>query len=335
MAIDVHCHWTPRGLASAAKAGRDWYGWHLFRNEKGHEFVVHGHEALPFSASRSVLDDPAGRAAMRKDKEGIDLQNLVLTATFFSYFLDEAKAAQYCREINEEVAEVQKAYPDRYRGVAILPMQHPALALKELEYATGKLGLNTVMMASHVRRMNLDEPSVLPIIEAAAKMGVAMMVHPVIWEKAGEDRFPRYNFWNSFGAPLESSLAAMSLVHSGLFDRHPDIRILFTQGGGWIHFGVGRLNLRYVQRADSRTMAKPPVDYLSQMYFDCLVHDEDSLELLKKRAGADRIVIGTDYPAGGDILGGAVKWIEQSPLFTAEEKQKVLRFNAEKFLGLA
>ena len=117
MAIDVHCHWTPRGLASAAKAGRDWYGWHLFRNEKGHEFVVHGHEALPFSASRSVLDDPAGRAAMRKDKEGIDLQNLVLTATFFSYYLDEAKAVQYCREVNAEVAEVQKAYPDRYREI--------------------------------------------------------------------------------------------------------------------------------------------------------------------------------------------------------------------------
>jgi aminocarboxymuconate-semialdehyde decarboxylase len=334
MAIDVHCHWTPRGLVNAAKAGRDWYGWHLFRNEKGHEFVVHGHEALPFSASRSILDDPAARASMRKEKEGIDLQNLVLTATFFSYYLDEAKSVQYCREINEEVAEVQKAYPGLYRGVALLPMQHPKVALQELDHAM-KLGLNTIMMASHVRRMNLDEPAVLPIIEEAAKRGVAMMVHPVIWEKAGEERFPRYNFWNSFGAPLESSLAAMSLVHSGLFDRHPDIRIMFTQGGGWIHFGVGRLNLRYVQRADSRTMAHPPVDYLSRMYYDCLVHDEDSLELLKKRAGADRIVIGTDFPAGGDILGGAVKWIENSPLFTAEEKQKVLRLNAETFLGIA
>jgi aminocarboxymuconate-semialdehyde decarboxylase len=334
MAIDMHCHWTPKGLVSASKAGRDWYGWHLFRNEKGHEFVVHGHEALPFSASRSVLDDPAGRAAMRKDKEGIDLQNLVLTATFFSYYLDEAKAVQFCREVNAEVAEVQKAYPDKYRGVAVLPMQHPKIALRELEHAM-KLGLSTIMMATHVRGMNLDEPAVLPIVEAAAEMGVAMMVHPVIWEKAGEERFPRYNFWNSFGAPLESSLAAMSLVHSGLFDRQPDIRILFTQGGGWIHFGVGRLNLRYVQRADSRTMAKPPVEYLSQMYFDCLVHDEDSLELLKKRAGADHIVIGTDFPAGGDILGGAVKWIEGSPLFTAEEKQLVLRKNAERFLGLS
>lgn len=334
MAIDMHCHWTPRGLAAASEAGRDWYGWHLFRNAKGHEYVVHGHETLPFSASKSILDDPAGRAKMRKEKEGIDLQNLVLTATFFSYYLDETQSAQYCREVNAEVAEVQRAYPDKYRGVALLPMQHPKLALEELDYATGKLGLSTIMMATHVRGMNLDEPSVLPIIEEAAKQGVAIMVHPVIWGKAGEERFPRYNFWNSFGAPLESSLAAMSLVHSGLLDRHPDIRILFTQGGGWIHFGVGRLNLRYVQRADSRTMAHPPVDYLKRMYFDCLVHDEDSLELLKKRAGADHIVIGTDFPAGGDILGGAVKWIESSPLFTAQEKQLVLRKNAEKFLGL-
>ena len=335
MAIDMHCHWTPRGLVRASQEGRDWYGWRLFRDAKGHEFVVQGHEALPFSASRSILEDPAARAAMRREKEGIDLQNLVLTATFFSYYLDEAKSVQYCREINEEVAEVQKAYPDHYRGVALLPMQHPKLALQELDYATTTLGLSTIMIATHVRGMNLDEPAVLPIIEAAAKMGVAIMVHPVIWNKAGEERFPRYNFWNSFGAPLESSLAAMSLVHSGIFDRHPDIRILFTQGGGWIHFGIGRLNLRYIQRADSRTMAHPPVDYLSRMYFDCLVHDEDSLALLKKRAGADRIVIGTDYPAGGDIIGGAVSWIENSNLFTEAEKQKVLFHNAEKFLGIA
>mgnify|MGYP003340474030 CR=1 FL=1 len=334
MAIDMHCHWTPRGLVAAMDAGRDWYGWHLFRNAKGHEYVLHGHEALPFSASKSVLDDPAGRAQMRKDKEGIDLQNLVLTATFFSYYLDEAKAVQYCREVNAEVAEVQKAYPDRYRGVAVLPMQHPKAALAALEEVQ-KMGLSTVMMATHVRGLNLDEPAVLPIIEEAATRGLAIMVHPVIWEKAGDTRFPRYNFWNSFGAPLETSLAAMSLVHSAFFDRHPEARVMFTQGGGWIHFGVGRLNLRYVQRADSRTMAKAPVEYLKMMYYDCLVHDDDSLELLKKRAGADHIMIGTDYPAGGDILGGAVKWIEQSPLFTAAEKELVLRKNAEKFLGLA
>jgi aminocarboxymuconate-semialdehyde decarboxylase len=229
---------------------------------------------------------------------------------------------------------VQNAYPDRFRGMAVLPMQHPRLALQELDYATGHLGLRSIVVASNVRGMNLDEPSVLPVLEAAAKMDVAITVHPVIWGKAGEERFPRYNFWNSFGAPLESSLAAMSIVYSGLLDRHPGLRIMFTQGGGWIHFGVGRLNLRYRQRADARPMAHPPVDYLSRMYFDCLVHDDDSLELLKKRAGPDHILIGTDYPAGGNILGGAVPWIQNCPFFSAEEKEKVLWRNAASFLRL-
>ena len=135
-----------------------------------------------------------------------------------------------------------------------------------------------------LRGLNLDEPSVLPILEAAAAMDVAICVHPTIVEQGG--RFPRYHFWNSFGASLKFSLAAMSVIYSGLLDRYPDTRILFTQGGGWIQFGVGRLDLRYQQHANARPMASPPADYLARMYFDCLVHDLDSLDLLVRRAGA-------------------------------------------------
>jgi hypothetical protein len=69
-----------------------------------------------------------------------------------------------------------------------------------------------------------DNPVVLPVLEAAAANGVAICVHPPVWDKAGDNRFPRYHFANSFGAPLESSLAAMSVVYSGLLDRHPDAR---------------------------------------------------------------------------------------------------------------
>jgi aminocarboxymuconate-semialdehyde decarboxylase len=334
MAIDMHAHWSPRGLIRETAAGRDWYGWRIFRDPGGREYVSQGNHVLPFAASKSLLDDPAARAAARRAAEGIEFEQLILTGTFWNYQLDEASAARFCREVNEELAEVQKAYPDRFRGMAVLPMQHRELALRELDYATGRLGLKSIVVATNVRGLNLDEPAVLPVLEAAAKMDVAITVHPVIWGKAGEERFPRYNFWNSFGAPLESSLAAMSIVYSGLLDRHPDLRIMFTQGGGWIHFGVGRLDLRYRQRADARPMAHPPAEYLSRMYFDCLVHDDDSLELLKKRAGADRILIGTDFPAGGNILGGAVPWIEKSSLFTPEEKEKILWRNAVKFLRL-
>lgn len=334
MAIDMHAHWTPRGLIRQSEAGKDWYGWRIVRDQSGAEHIAQGERILKFAASRSVLDDPAARAAARQKNEGIDLEALVLTGTFWNYHLDEAEAARFTREVNEEVADVQRAFPDRFRGMAVLPMQHAKLALAELDYASSKLGLRTVLIASNVRRLNLDEPAVLPVLEAAARLGVSIVVHPVIWDKAGEDRFPRYHFWNSFGAPLESSLAAMSVVYSGLLDRHPEARIMFTQGGGWIHYGVGRLNLRYLQRADARPMAHPPAHYLSQLYFDCLIHDDDSLELLKKRAGTSRIMIGTDHPAGGNIVGGAVNWIVSSPLFTPAEKEQILWRNAATFLGL-
>jgi aminocarboxymuconate-semialdehyde decarboxylase len=333
-AIDMHAHWTPRGLLKQTAAGKDWYGWKVYSDAKGGEHAALGNRVLTFGVSRSELSDPIARATKRLEFEGIGMEALILTGIFWNYHLDEAPARRFTREVNEEQAEVQNAFPERFRGMALLPMQHPRLALEELDYAVNHLGLTTVLIASNVRGMNLDEPSVLPLLEAAAAMGVSIVVHPVYWGKPGEDRFPRYHFENSFGAPLESSLAAMSVVYSGLLDRHPDIRIMFTQGGGWIHFGIGRLNLRYTQRPEASPMKKAPVDYLAQMYFDCLVHDDDSLELLKKRAGADRIMIGTDHPGSGNILGGAVHWIRNSPLFSADEKERIQRKNAETFLNL-
>jgi aminocarboxymuconate-semialdehyde decarboxylase len=334
LAIDMHAHWTPRGLIERSAAGRDWYGWRILKDARGREHVAIGERIIEFAASSAALGDPAARAADRRKHEGIDLQTLLLTGTFWNYHLDASDAAKFCREVNVEVAEVQRAYPDRYRGVAVLPMQHPELALRELEYAVGTLDLRAVFVASNVRGLNLDEPTIVPVLEAAAAMGVAIVVHPTIWDKAADARLPRYHFWNSFGAPLESSIAAMSVAYSGILDRHPDARFMFTQGGGWIHFGVGRLNLRYLQREDARPMARPPVEYLARMYFDCLVHDYDSLELLEKRAGADHIFIGTDYPAGGNIVGGAVPWIEQCAFLSAEEKEQVLWRNAAAFLRL-
>jgi aminocarboxymuconate-semialdehyde decarboxylase len=333
MAIDVHTHWVPRRLVSESAAGRDWYGWRILHDQSGAEYIALGDRVTRLGVSKGTLVDPQTRAAGR-DAVGVRFEALMLLGSFWNYHLDEASAVRCCRELNEEVADVQAAFPERYCGMAVLPMQHQKAALRELDYACEHLGLRILVTATNVRGLNLDEPAVLPILEAAAAKNMAVCVHPPVWDKAGDDRFPRYHFANSFGAPLESSLAAMSVVYSGLLDRHPNLRIMFTQGGGPIHFGIGRLQHRYRQRADARPMAHPPIDYLARMYFDCLVHDTDSLALLAKRAGTDRILVGTDFPATGDIPGGAVRWIAESELFSAAEKEKILWQNALSFLGV-
>ena len=81
MAIDMHCHWTPRGLIQRSAAGRDWYGWKILKDEKGREHIAQGERILQFAASTAALDDPARRAQVRKEREGIDLQSLLLTGT--------------------------------------------------------------------------------------------------------------------------------------------------------------------------------------------------------------------------------------------------------------
>jgi aminocarboxymuconate-semialdehyde decarboxylase len=81
-------------------------------------------------------------------------------------------------------------------------------------------------------------------------------------------------------------------------------------------------------------MASPPAHYLSRIYFDCLVHDERSLALLIERAGVDKVLAGTDFPATGDIPGGAMRWIRSCKFLSADDKEKILWRNALAFLGV-
>jgi aminocarboxymuconate-semialdehyde decarboxylase len=329
----MHAHWVPRRLVEASDAERDWFGWRLLHDRNGQECVALGDRIARLKVSGGTLADPQARAAAREDDD-VFFEALILLGLFWNYHLDDVDASRCCRELNEEVAAVQASFPGRYCGMAVLPMQHLGMALRELEYACGKLGLRSIAISTNVRGLNLDDPGVLPVLEAAAANGISICVHPPVWDKAGDDRFTRYHFANSFGAPLESSLATMSVVYSGLLDRHPDAKIMFTQGGGWIHFGVGRLDHRYRQRADARPMANPPADYLSRIYFDCLVHDEHSLALLIERAGVDKVLAGTDFPATGDIPGGAMRWIRNCEFLSAGDKEKILWRNALTFLGV-
>ena len=121
----------------------------------------------------------------------------------------------------------------------------------------------------------------------------------------------------------------MSLIFSGLPDQFPDLRLASSHGGGWIHYGLGRFEMRLAHGHDRGKMQGMPSEYLKRFYYDCLVHDPDTLEYLVKKVGASQILIGTDFPFGGDIIGGSTNWINSMSFLSENEKAAMHRWKHE------
>lgn len=335
-AIDMHAHYWPRGLLHAVRDGRQWYGWTPGHNASGAPTLELGGEVLPFDAPAMDLEDPATRLKIRMDTQGIDFEALMVVGFLWNYHLEPDEGAAYCREINTELAELERSHPNHFRGLGLLPMQDVDSALSELAYAIDVLGLRSFAMASHINGLNLDDPAVIPILDAMADADVSITVHPPYFDKIGDkDRFARHYFKSTFGAPVESSVAMLSLMYDGLLDRHPNLRIWFTHGGGVAIYTIGRFESHWQRlAADRKPMLKSPRAYLEQIHVGCLVHDDASLRFLIERIGASRITLGTDYPFVWDHPGGAANWIRDAEFLTPEEKDAILWRNAARFLRL-
>lgn len=333
-AIDMHAHFWPFGLLRAIGAGESWYGWvgvpdlvgggtHLSLDGRPVRFDVPDHD----------LDDAPARDAERQGHQGITSEALMVVGFLWNYHLDAARGARQSREVNEELAALQAAHPARYRGLAVLPLQDTRAAIDELEYAVKELGLTSFAIGGHVGGRNLDDAGVVPVLEAMADADVSISVHPPYFGKIGGQRLDRHHFSSSLAAPVEASISLMSVIHSGLLDRRPDIRMWFTHGGGIVPFTIGRFRTKWARLApEDRPMRSSPEDYLRRVHVGCLVHDDASLRFLIDRVGIERVTLGTDHPFDWDHPGGAANWIRSADFLTDEEREAILWGNAVRFL---
>ena len=194
------------------------------------------------------------------------------------------------------------------------------------------VGLRALAVPTNARGRNLDDPTVLPLLEQALERDIPLVVHPTYLHPAAPERFPRYYFANSFGAPLDAAVATMSLVHGGVLDRHPGARILVVNGAGCAAGEIGRFDRRWHERDDARSMPLPPSAYLDQLYYDSLVLDEATLRLLVHRVGSQRVAIGTDHPFRSDVPEGAAAWISDMGWLDDEQRQDLRYRTARSFL---
>ncbi len=158
---------------------------------------------------------PEQRIKSRKQNENIDIQALSAIGYMLNYDMDARTGAAYCREINEELAELHRSYPKHLRGVAMLPWQDTNAALKEMEYAVKDLGLRAITVATNINGRNLDDPKLLPVFEAIVAEGLLVSCHPTYWA-VEQERLSRYAFRGTIGVPVETTIAIMSLIFGGV-----------------------------------------------------------------------------------------------------------------------
>ncbi len=332
MHIDIHNHFMPRGLFEAMRRGRDWYGVTASKDTQGKPVIVV--KGIPWSVppEMDIWSSPERRIRQGKEREDIDVQVISIRGSLFNHHLDAQTGAAYCREINQELAELQKAYPTSFVGLAMIPWQDTKAALKELEYAIKSLGLHAICGCTSINGRNLDEAAFLPTFEEIAAAGVFIFCH-ASQEVSGIERMTRYALNNTVGIPVETTLAIMSLIFGGVLDKCPDLKICFCQGGAYALSGIGRISNAYHTKTESKTMQCPPEDYLGRLYYDCLTHKAEALKFLVDQVSADHVLLGTDFPLGDGIVGGAVPWLERMPFLPPGDKHKILGENAARLLG--
>jgi aminocarboxymuconate-semialdehyde decarboxylase len=213
-----------------------------------------------------------------------------------TYDAEPDDALRLDAEMNDTIARAVAAHPDRLRGLGSVPLQAPELAVRELTRCLQELGLSGVTISTRVRDLEIGDARLRPFWEAAEALGAIVFIHPAGNHDA---RFRKWQLWNSIGQSFEEAMAIASLFYEGVLDAYPRLKIVVSHGGGYMPFYLGRIARNYVEKPATRAnMTKPPIDYLRMLHYDTCVYDPDTLADLVRVVGAERIVMGSDYPVG-------------------------------------
>ncbi len=327
--IDMHAHVTPERYKLAIAQQGEWFGLDAHAGE----------------LDRGGFAEPVDVRLERMDGFGVDVQLITPTVGFYQYDNDLEVTKRIHRECNAEIHEMMTAHPDRFLGMGMLPMQDPPTAIAELERLMG-LGFKGAVINDHVAGLTYDDRRFRTFFRAAEEMEALLFFHqggPTVTT----GRIRKYGLANAVGNLTERTLVFGALVFGGVLDEFPDLRMLLGHGGGYVPYGVARMDKVAGALAgdfdgemrppfgsrDQFSNDKPPSEYLQRFAYDCCTYSGPVLRFLVDTVGIENVVLGTDYPAPM-FLHDPVRWVRGLRELAPDEHESILVDNPSRILGL-
>jgi aminocarboxymuconate-semialdehyde decarboxylase len=226
------------------------------------------------------------------DRQGVQVHALSLTFPM-TYWAAGDLGRHLARVTNDAMSEAHVAYPDRFVGLATLPLQDPTASVEELDRAARLPGIRGVYLGTNVNGQELSDPALLPVWERIHDLGLPVFLHPL--NVVGAQRLRPYYLGNLLGNPFDTAVAAAHLIFGGVLDRFPRLSVCLPHAGGALPYLVGRLDRGRKVRRECEHLKRPPSAYLRRFTYDTISHAPASLRYLIDLVGADRVMIGSDY----------------------------------------
>lgn len=325
MHIDFHCHLYPEEYLKKLEASKG--DVRIEKNEKGEKIILSmGSRAGPVTEDFFDIE-------VRLDKirqNNIDMQILTTPHPGIDRF-SPGESAEMSRLINDGLSKAVKKYPKNFQALAMLPLIDTKLALKELDRAILDLGLKGMCMLTNVAGKTSDSDFLLPVYERAQTLGVPIFIHPTT--PLGAQVMQEWRLAVILGFEFDVMLSATRLAYSGVLERFPQLNFVISHLGAGIPFLAGRIDRGYHDPTCGIKTKKPTSEYLKELYCDTVSFYKPALMMAHQFYGADRMVLGSDFPLLIGDLPGAVPSIEAMDI-SKGDKEKILGENVRRLLRL-
>lgn len=341
--IDIFCHIFPAGFMQelakrcphlSFKQSGTGSALNIFNDKSGYWVAYY----IP----DSVFDTPEKRLE-DMDRYGVDVQ--VLSASLPGAEPSSLSAApedlvKIAKFLNDTIAGVVNKYPDRFVGVAEIPVTSEESALEEFDRAVNDLGMKAVQLYTQMGGVPIDSERFYPLFERAVKFDVPILLHPSNPPPAQSRNYELdYSLMLLFGWPYETTLALSRLVLSGVLDKFPRLKIVSHHMGGMIAYFGGRLQI-YENLAAMRGVKypKPLLEYFKAFYADTVLGGHlPAAKCGYEVFGPDHIVFATDYPFGPEIGKAFIRQainVVKGLNISVDEQEKIFYKNAKNILNI-